>query len=1049
MGENLFAWLPDEFGSVRLERKMGASCSQYPARFLSDAAQAMDGGAREGMLGWLNKAPDTLDASAFSHWKGLLSAALLLECLSDSFTVDVKVYTRASSAFIGMLLEESGREMLKVCRLRHGRDTAVLGIVDARWGVCPVPGLTSLTEILGGILPWWKDDHFEDPKPYLQPRERRLLRERLSLLGEPAMLQFAMELAAVDAKAENTAFHDMTASYEKAIKAMCAMEAAVPEGPFHAVVRPLRAVRPSAVLTSLSISEKPSVLPEEKHLYWNNILLAKTDVRRIVELEDSDSAREALRALALEEELLEKYSKGYIQQLVTGMQKLTGRTDTAPQAARMLDSWMQRSETLLHTQVTDLEMRYPWRASSPALREILMERLGDVCADAFMHVFSDRLLLCEDAFFPGEGSGLLPVEGTKVFCILPFSEKVGQLSEEQRDTLIRSTHILADGHSGIRVSAGLASGESRVTVTRLYRTMEQITLTGAEIPEISMFPGTPLAESRFQGYWLSVRGRMEVRTKDGDQQVRLSGEDTEEVFTSLHRFPEYFSLYRGAQCLGLLPGMAPIAESQEKKTADVSLVLYERGIRMAMRVSGTSRMLEEPCLRRRLLSPEPTLCRPSRFPDALYGGFLGDKVFVQNDATEPEVFRDGYLTEMQGDATHTYPLLRTDAMAQAARSVMIQEAVYLLAYASAKQGADGMRVHLVLPSGLDDDTQSEFREACQKACERQAETCGVTIHPPKTADDRNVLTMRYLFGENGFTPLCTLHLEDTEWGVGLMAGQDGTPSMAGTWGFSWNVRVLTELTRSPDLMEEFRLLPGFPVEQLETAAAHALENAHDWEESLRLIDLAFYQGAAETTLVMQGALAQNRPMYLHALWIMDLCMAMTLCGAACEEAYMRLPLPPFPPVMPLLVTGSCAHLYASLDPAIRYQMGHFPEIACSQGHGPFQVLCAGIPGQEAALRACLENQPADVRLRDMTAREGLETLAAHFLMQFYNSFPRQCELLFPGRLMQSGILMRETSLQLHAICETMGDDGLFEALPACVERLRKAYHSQGIIGNGV
>ncbi|MBR1896330.1 MAG: ABC transporter ATP-binding protein, partial [Pyramidobacter sp.] len=131
-----------------------------------------------------------------------------------------------------------------------------------------------------------------------------------------------------------------------------------------------------------------------------------------------------------------------------------------------------------------------------------------------------------------------------------------------------------------------------------------------------------------------------------------------------------------------------------------------------------------------------------------------------------------------------------------------------------------------------------------------------------------------------------------------------------------SARLLTELSRTPSLVKyELGCLPGFPYKQLQELISHAQEDPKAWEQSLAGIDLAFHNAMPETARVMNLAFTQGQMLYIHALWVLEVCKTLTMAGAATVESLYRSGADLNGVLLiPVCVQGDREEMYAALDP---------------------------------------------------------------------------------------------------------------------------------------
>ena len=1058
MQTNMFSWLPDDYASVRTQEGIGPVSAVNQQTFLLNLRKAMDSGKATGILDWTRRTPDELDAQETDHWNGVLALALLAECLDRSFSIRVVEVRADAGRLAADLLHASGRRKLQVCFLCSGDRRAVLGILDPRWVILPVPEYAPVSELAGKSVPWLNTEtmRFQDPVRLLTVRERDLLYKRLCSLHMDAVQSLKLKLEASLEKAEKQTLHEKISFWGKAWKACMAMRRMCPESLLQVQTVSGMHLPASEILEAYGYRETETEFPERNLYFWGEYAFAQSSALYGIELLPDPKASDALQACVLEEELLEKYSGGYRHVLAESLQEhLQTDTGLRPQVQQLMRQWQKQAVDSTALPLPALEMRYPWRTNSAALRLLLGERLGEEWAAAAMQPFSDRVLLLEGGRLGDEMTSrkLTIIHQNRVVQVVPPISPELTACQNQKGSEVNGIdwmqlHAEADDRGDIRFRMVLCGRNHSVVMTRAYKSMEQVFLSGDEIPEIRLWPNIPLAGHPWKAYFLSLRGRIGIRVWDTDTVRNAESRGTENdagadsTLLRLGAFPYYLSLYRGAQSLGMMRLPAGAYEGARTDTAELFIAPGETEAGLAMRLNGKTEPIRMPCLQTVVMAGAEAASVQEPLPWFSVDGIVPAAGQIKNRSEPLTLFRDGWISGTESSGR--YVLFRTDPAALAGRSILFQELILLAAFHAAMYGAATAYIHAVLPGSMEADEKHEYEQEMKQAADVIQEMTGMTLICRESLGTRAASACRHLFRLQQGQTCTSVCLSDTEWTAGVSVQGYESPFAEIRTGSAWNVRLLTELSRTPSLVKyELGCLPGFPYKQLQELISHAQEDPKAWEQSLAGIDLAFHNAMPETARVMNLAFTQGQMLYIHALWVLEVCKTLTMAGAATVESLYRSGTDLNGVLLiPVCVQGDREEMYAALDPALKYQAARFVQLAAEAARMNlrFTISCAGDGGTCEVMGADFDPE-WETPVTDLSA-DGfeMEGLLIHFLMLFFAAFPVACLWLFPGRMMQSGVVMRTTQMEIHEMVQHM--EGTYsEVFSQCLDALRMPYRN--------
>lgn len=1053
------ALLPDELGTVAVQDGLGLVRS---AEFdmAKAAAKAMRAPAADGpnVLAVKGRAVDRIAQGDTAQWRGMLAAALLMDTWQTECQLKVFYVRPETSALSASVLAAAGRPGLSLAILQKGDRRVLLGMVDRELLIVPAAQRERAEAVLPQQVTWYDAEQgvFCDPCAKLNQRDRLRLAARLKISGGgEAVLAFRDDILAE----ENRRAQLLDADWETRMKAVLSLSRepvyadllARSEAPYAA------GLCVSPLLDTLGVREEiPPTQPKIEVWSWRGVPFAISNATIGAESALDPKESEALEELRWECAQLEQGSGRYQRDLCDRLARyLLSQGEHFSQPAReQIVAWQTAARAAVREPGSTLALTWPWQTTSPSVRLLMTEALGEQMAEGAAGGFSDRLTLLTGASFDDpmlEAACTVNVDGVYYLAIPPLSdalaERMARFGWTGRGLLAECMRLECGEEGAVSVSL-LLSGEGSVRISRTYAAHE-ITRWGAEeTPQVALWPSAPLAHGRWKRYFVSVDGRMDVSVLDHDRWVQHRNETGVQVIRT-DEFPGAISLHRGGLCMGALLYQPPVFHPEDKGEMLGALDLGASGIAMAVSVDEQMQPVAIPNLRKVLLRGAEKPLAEQPLPAWPVGPILPGAVVRTGESADPQPFEDGFAL-LDGAAEDTqvreqamYDLLwRTDAAGRGARRLLIREALLLTAFHGVMNGANSVRWRAALPSAVADAGRDMLlREVTELAAEISREVglpmSGFGIDSLR-ASHASAIWLR----ESGLMrSFAVLDIGGGSVNASVwMRGVD-QPVMAFGVNGGLSAMAAAGLSERPGrIREDFEGCEGLPAEQLATLMERAGSSMRAWEKSRLTLEHMLGAHLPLTAQWMNAKCAAGQMTYLQALLVSELAGLMTLTGMLLEKVFHNPMLNDYlPREMPLCLCGRGSLLMTSMDETLRYQLRRFLRLTMSGNH-PVQSIrltMSGTPRMEAVQLLCRPGVLPVVN--DCTPGPVIaptDVLVKYFLMQFAACFPQAAAQLYPGMFGAGGMLTPEAENAVNAaVARATGSEE--ERFMSCINALRR------------
>ncbi|MBQ8159823.1 MAG: hypothetical protein IJ083_03650 [Clostridia bacterium] len=1052
-------WLGDDEGTVAVASGLGAVEAVYPASFFQDAASALpEEGKSRGVLGILDESgrfagEDRLFFRAFL-------ASVLLSDLTGRARVERVHVTHEMGGFCKRVLSVLGRDSLELLCLREegeGEDAGPvrpLGLVDPDWLVLPMVSWREkggyMSALCGELL--HKDGTVSDPTSLREPVLRRLLIERLEVLGGNATCQELLrDLMAGEMEDRQEADVSL-----KGWSQMVRMIAGLPgQSGFenvHCERIAARAVPAHPLFACLGLQDPVSKVPERGIWTWGETPLCYLDpvqyVTRIRTVEAADGAR----ALYAEEEILERDSRVYAlslsQKLKAAAEEVTGegaKRSLLRMAEAAYDASLQGDQTLTLT--------WPWRTDSPAVHALLLEVAGEEVASACMRPFSDRLVLMDPALLE-QGRFYVPVPFAEGYAAVlpPVSESLGALCATGGFSGYGLQRIEgeADGQGNLVMRLYVTGARGTLTFTRSYAPLEQIIWEGRQVPDLSVWPAVPI-QNTWRTWYLSLRGRVEAGVWQGkgfyfghcdtiqntndshDSPGNMNpGNNTEETYLPVVLpsgvFPFCTPLRLGTMSLGAILADVPPFEEVQAGQLGYALDIGGSGTALARKTDGGPEEVVIPNLTRILLKSPSADPSPQLLPSIPLGPVLPTSVLFHGWHTKVVPLVDASFP-MPGEEADSTFLLRTDEQAGRLRDAYWKLCMLLCSLDACMRGADAITWHLSLPDVLTEPGIEAFRREAETAAEEMEEITGVRSLGVHLAMPSRLCAARELAEKSLRASFGMLIM-----GQGSISGcislrGIASPIMDGLLGIGLCDRLHMLFRENPSAATE---LPGpTGLASLKEDFLRADHDARAFQRSRDALEWMLGERAGDTALLINALFLQGGSTHLSAWVILVFCEMMTLFGTMAEAVGDRTMYSDrLPEQLPVWFCGRGAGMYPLLCEEIRRSVATFLTLPMRDDHPvhSMRLQMSMQPKMEAAFGILrMEEQDTKWERGETQWTVAPDWLCGHFLLRFSMLFPVQAALLFPG-MVQGGELTQDGTQRIWAL------------RAQCPDRLPEAFH---------
>ncbi len=1029
MPDPTFVMLPDEVDTVPLAE--GAGLSAAHQSLLRMAAEAMKPAPPEA-----GRAPTRL-----SSWRGLLAFALL----SDQFpegTLTVETVAADAGPIARALLAGTAERQALICVWQTEGERAVLGTADRSWGILPAAQAPALLGLVPEAVRWLDGNAgFADPVNRLTSRQRTLLQARLDAFDAPEVKAFAEDLERRDAELTARCLSLEEGGDWQTAAAACACLTAEPA--FSALTSESHSPKPrvNPLLSALGLADPLPGLPPETEWRWQGKPFARSSTRTGVELDRSDPDETGAILASFDDELalLGRWSPRFMREASERLDSWVNAHAEwlVPEAQNALRQVCSGFAQLAAQPREEPAFTLPLDPSSPALRLILRDALGEQAEALALHVFSDRLarvpdgilgdVVLEDCCLTGSGT-------QEMMSLPPFSERVAEQAARNgwaASPVDPSSLAMCRHEDGSIEATVRLRGAGTLTLTRRYAPEEQVILERP--PCVSLWPSVPMPSPAWKHYRVSVLGACTLRLleKDTWHTVECGGDAPHMELTDT--YPAAMSLLQDGLSLGTLISLdeaPPVTAPQEISSA---VDFGASGLRMALTIDGRTEAFSLPSLWRILLR-RGTDPGADILPQDGFGEFLSPCVRLRGDAQDPQPFTDGSISDAPDDAAAIGDLIwQNSGRGAKARRLMIREALLLLSARVAMTGSDVFRCRAVLPDRMTDIQQQNLSGEFAALAAEIGRATGIRVE----ASDPAVTAAAALYAFQRIStpdrPFAALDLGAGAAGLALwLRGQD-RPVMALSVGSGITGFLAAVFARRPDwLRNELYVAPGREPDAMgkrflraADAAEHTADTVGAGEVLRRTLDSLLGPHFAETSAAIAASCARRGQLSrIHALLLFAFACDLTTAGLALEkirwDGALSLRLPP---ELPLVLCGRASSLIMAFDSAQQWQLSGFARLCMTDGHPvrSLPIVFSERPGMEAVFGAApIVSLPDPPSLAHLNGVLPPMRIAAGFLLAFRQAFPQAAELLFPGLFSVDGSLSPAADPLLTSLSQRAG-----------------------------
>ena len=1046
-------FLPDMNGVVQTADGEGMVLAGTPESLLRAAGRAfrapLTGGPDVEAVRFTTR--KRLASGERDAWRGAIAAALLLDTWADAgIEISLKTVTPEDSALAAAVLSAAGRSSLELVMLTGDRRTEALGLTDADLGLVPAAGMADLSRLLPDRLFWYnRSEHrFEAPGAALNQRDRQTLAARLRLLGGEELLKYAEELEAIDSGIVRAALHgDEAAAWKQRVLSAATLQNEKDITGFSVITERYRPVSVNPLLAARGLQEPLRAWQAQTVCRWRQVPFARSNAEIGLEGPGIDGASLALGEAAGEASFLLTYSERCLRALPERLAVFVERCGggLSAEAKEALRSWEDQARIQANQPVPLLEMTWPWRTDSEALRLMLRETLGGALADALMTPFTERLMIVDGGDLGSDEQNVtaaLMIHGFACVAVPPLSDRLtealARLLSSGEDVPMMLRYMLGEEDL---ITADLVLGGGRVCLRRAYPLTAQY--RPETVPQVALWPAVPLPRDRWSSYWLSVTGEAEISAlNDGKWQTLSCPEEGRRVLRT-DTSPCCVSLRVRGEALGALFHLAPVFSPERLGTALAAIDAGMSGIALGLRISGHEELLTLPSLWHVLLrGAKPVDMSREPLPVWPMGPVLPMMAELSTDAGMPLPFEDGRLLPAEaGIDEGTRPGLtwRTDADGQAARLLMLREVMTLLSFHGVMCGAERIAWRVALPSGLSDEAADLFRKDVQRAADATARDCGLACDGRPAfvrtalADALALRRTGEAVGAFGLIDMGSASACAALW----LRGMDRPALESDLAGGVFHM-LTAALTNFPWIIDsDFGGDPLLPVTDWSASLYGTGSELRKWEKRWLLVEDMLGARLQETMTAVNRRNYAGQMTYTQALLLLGSALRLfevsLMIGQVGDDPLLNDQLPQ---ELDVLLCGRGLLPLAMTDEPLRSQTLAFLSAALRPDHPVRRVMprfsrqpkLETVTGLMAAGRVDgLEplNGGFDAEDAVMTA-EG-------FLFLFLRQLPQAALLLFPAMFTNMGFLMPEADLILRR--ETTGDAPLPDRMAQGVEAL--------------
>ncbi len=1020
--------------------------------------------------------PEISEQSSSGHLRGLLAMLFLRQyrrTLPEEAVITSELLRSEDSPVLSSFLSGRGAGSLWIVSLKRNESSLPAAIIIPGIVLISAKWTSVYSDLVPSFATWYDSDSasFQDPCTYLGESDRAVLCDQLHLLQasvrESSPLRSFISSFLGDLQSSSgTNKEDLGLSVR--LRAACGLPELLSYSSLVHRVQSYyeRALPDDRIAAMLSGREhfraSACSYPDEILYTYRGFPFARESSSAMLESLRIPEEEHILSVLEKECSILHQSSDDYRDALTRSLSRLIRQyPDACPASLELAEKLLTEAEKPMRESITDLS--WPWDPASPAVRTILEECLGPGLASAAAAPFSDLLTV-----FPARSGDLIGDTLLAQLCTVPSSPNSDPESDETQpagDTLLpplspdfsRVLCLLPEGKTLVQSSflrfercgdrawrvIFTLEGSFTLRLSRKYQEDEILSLYSHQMPTVAVWPSVPFAAEDWHAYYvyahLPEELKLSVVYSDDVPLSPLSGDLPRRV-SSLPSFPVCFVFFRADQSIGALPNLLPAPEilktgamlaSVDFGSSSSSIVLSGRDHRFPLQNRTLLRtILSHPSAGQELLRREflPALPLTSLLPSAV-------RIFRNQAGAAPAPFQDGIISFPSGfadligcDPASLYSFFKWEEKGRAAH-LFLHQLMLTAALEARFSGAESLFWRFALPDEMAVDGRDRLMALFRQLAFAVSLESG--LKPPEKqppvsfASESSSLGayFRFCAAEDTRGGFMVLDLGSDTADISLFLRGRELAERSCQLPLGLHYMLLPSLLRAPAL-----LTSDYSFVQDENLAGSLLQlqelltRASSDPAALRLTRSALDAFLAEHLPQLVSAagqrMADGRPALSAALLLLHFSYLMMLTGLLLLQIASDPQKNDFlPEQLAVCFAGRGSSLLECLDPNVKNALWSFLTMFRNRRVASLSFLFSSekkmeIPVGLSLLQDVYESAPPSASVPSSLAVRPDELLP-EFLLRFFQLFPQEASLLFPGFI--SGNFARPFSQRAQAL----------------------------------
>ncbi len=791
-------------------------------------------------------------------------------------------------------------------------------------------------------------------------------------------------------------------------------------------------------------------IPDEYLYTWRGIPFARENSRCVLESTCAPEEEFALESLDHEIRTLSGISDDYRDVLSREAPLMLEHfPDVTDEVRDLFGRIVEKAEKPLSDQAP--ELLWPWDPSSPSVRTILAECLGDTLSEAASVPFSDLLTV-----FPARGGDAIGDSYFGVMCsLLPF----GSGNTPSPDMPVVSPDAVLPPLSPLLVSAICGTSEGRllltpdfirlshpedhsfrVTITlngaftlrltRVYGEEETLFLYAHDLPTLALWPSVPFRPEHWRAYYVYAHlpEFYSVSVLPAGASVPVPVEKSGSRCAGVFReFPSAFLFSKGEQTIGALPNLLPEPEISPSGNVTACVDFGSACISVIL-MSGDSRQpLAGPSMVRILLN------NPVSTPEFLRCEFMPSVPLTPLFPTVTQMFREDYpafpvplvdgnvlFTRSVQDAVNVpagtlHTFFKRDERMNLTDLLCLHQVMLVTALQARTDGASGLSWRFAVPDEMIPSRRDSLITLISKLAERvNAESGFDTLLAPgpriSFASESAAIGAYFRFcaweDTRGGFMVMDLGAATVDISLFLRGRQDAVRSCQIPLGVHYT--LFPALLRDPLMLRrEFGAYPDPAFQADLNSLTDILDAAVADPGVVSRARLAFDHFLSDRYTALINAIFQlgsaGIPSRFNALLLLHLSYVTMLSGLVLLQIAADPNKNDFlPEQMSLCLAGRGALLIEALPDSLKNELWKFLTMFRNKRVASLSLLFSAekkweIPVGLSAMHDLSDRLPPSAPVpASLSVRP--EELLPEFLLRFFRVFPREAALILPGFL---------------------------------------------------